>query len=461
MLDRPTFKPHLTLKNLPGVGVIVASGTTHTVLRGRLHELVAPRLDGRPVLEVCRRLRGRASPAEVFYVLSRLEKQGFLTESGAVAMAVDGCAQAALRALERRGSGLIRHGRASFLHHLRGTYEILRRWRQPRHVCLAGLVHSAYSTDRFPDGVFDHGERAQVRELIGEPAERLVYLFCSIPRDELFVVRRATFGRAALPPQFADRWGGAPHVLTPGDIGELLVLHLANAAEQSGTPEHARRFEEYLAQLPSAEEGPWMDHYPGLHARPWHDPRRFALARALERSARQIRKELQALDPDRFEDEGQDIGRVGRWRVLMLSERGRRHDAICRLCPTAAAVLEEQGPALCLNGVAYFSCLDPRTRIAPHRGPTNLRLRCHLGIEVPRDCGLEVGGVTGGWQVGRCVVFDDSLEHAAWNESDRRRVVLVADVWHPDLSDDEIPLLRGLEQHYAARRRFGQWCGKG
>jgi aspartate beta-hydroxylase len=483
MLDRPCFKPHLAVQTVRDEGVVVTSGTGQTVLRGRLYELVAPWLDGRPTTEICQRLRSRAGSAAVLYTLAQLEKRGFLTEADAPTDV--------LSELERRGAARLRHGRASFAHHLRGTYNLLTRWRQPARVCLAGLLHSAYSTDRFSPGLFRRDERTRVSELIGATAERLVYLFCSVGREELFAAVRQASG----PVELLDREGGSPHVLTRREVGDLLVLHLANAAEQHGPAGAARfgpatkalaeavppafddpesdrpeperlylylavrgalgralppRFAEYLAQLPSAEEGPWMDHYPGLTARPWHAPHRFPVTHNLERAAPQILAEFRALDPGRFADEAQDIGRVGRWSVLFLYERGRRHEDNCRLCPTTAALLEEQRAALCPNGIVYFSCLDPKTRIAPHRGPTNLRLRCHLGVEVPDGCGLEVGGVAGAWQAGRCLVFDDSFEHAAWNDADRRRVVLVIDIWHPDLTGDEILLLNGLEQHCAA-----------
>ena len=51
---------------------------------------------------------------------------------------------------------------------------------------------------------------------------------------------------------------------------------------------------------------------------------------------------------------------------------------------------------------------------------------------------------------GAGIVFDDSFEHDVWNDGDRRRVVLVLDLWHPDLSDDEVALLAGLHRYGAA-----------
>jgi aspartyl/asparaginyl beta-hydroxylase (cupin superfamily) len=86
-------------------------------------------------------------------------------------------------------------------------------------------------------------------------------------------------------------------------------------------------------------------------------------------------------------------------------------------------------------------------RIDPHTGPTNLRLRCHLGLSIPDgDCGLTVAGETRRWREGTCLVFDDSLEHTAWNHTEAPRVVLIVDLWHPDLTPEEIAYLEGLHR---------------
>ena len=138
--------------------------------------------------------------------------------------------------------------------------------------------------------------------------------------------------------------------------------------------------------------------------------------------------------------------------MLFLLEMGRRHDENLARCPALRSVLERHRTLTTRAGLMYFSCLDPQTRVAPHRGPTNVRLRCHLGLEVPGGCGLRVGGVTRAWEEGRCLVFDDSFSHEVWNESDRRRVVLVLDLWHPDLGEDEVALLAGLQRYGAANK---------
>jgi aspartate beta-hydroxylase len=90
------------------------------------------------------------------------------------------------------------------------------------------------------------------------------------------------------------------------------------------------------------------------------------------------------------------------------------------------------------------------THIAAHRGPTNLRLRCHLGIVVPEgDCGIRVGDELGRWQAGRCIVFDDHFNHEAWNHTAAERIVLIVDLWHPDLSADEVRWLESVHAYTA------------
>jgi len=81
MLKHPRFKPHLHLEIIKGEGLFVVSEFQQTVLQGRLYEIVAPWLDGRPVEELCAQLREQASPAEVFYTLTKLEQKGLLCES--------------------------------------------------------------------------------------------------------------------------------------------------------------------------------------------------------------------------------------------------------------------------------------------------------------------------------------------------------------------------------------------
>jgi aspartyl/asparaginyl beta-hydroxylase (cupin superfamily) len=86
---------------------------------------------------------------------------------------------------------------------------------------------------------------------------------------------------------------------------------------------------------------------------------------------------------------------------------------------------------------AMFSMLAPRTAIPAHVGVANFRLVCHLPLIVPNRCWFRVGEEVRDWERGTAWVFDDTIEHEARNETDHLRVILIFDVWHPDLSPAE------------------------
>ncbi len=119
--------------------------------------------------------------------------------------------------------------------------------------------------------------------------------------------------------------------------------------------------------------------------------------------------------------ESERIGRTGDWDVASSTSAGRRHDDVCAACPVTTR--GDRGASRAIRSVAgliYVSRMRPGTHIAAHRGPTNLRLRCHLGIRSPTATAPS-GSTTrrGAWQEGKCLVFDDSFEHEAWNHTDR------------------------------------------
>lgn len=81
---------------------------------------------------------------------------------------------------------------------------------------------------------------------------------------------------------------------------------------------------------------------------------------------------------------------------------------------------------------AGFSSLVAGTHIKPHIGYSKAVLRCHLGLIVPDGCVLRVGTQTRNWQSGKCLIFDDTVEHEAWNNSDKTRIALLIDFKKPE-----------------------------
>jgi aspartyl/asparaginyl beta-hydroxylase (cupin superfamily) len=93
---------------------------------------------------------------------------------------------------------------------------------------------------------------------------------------------------------------------------------------------------------------------------------------------------------------------------------------------------------------AFFSVLTPHTRLPPHSGTTNTRSIVHLPLLIPEGCGFRVGANVRTWKKGSAWVFDDSIEHEAWNDSDETRIILIFDIWNPLLSAAERDLVRAL-----------------
>mmetsp|Transcript_31798 Transcript_31798/g.45206 ORF Transcript_31798/g.45206 Transcript_31798/m.45206 type:complete len:260 (+) Transcript_31798:3-782(+) len=77
------------------------------------------------------------------------------------------------------------NGFAPLDHHLKGVQAVLRFWESDEHIVKAGLFHSIYGTEGFQGFTLDLKERNNIRELIGEKAERMVFNFCMIDRATL------------------------------------------------------------------------------------------------------------------------------------------------------------------------------------------------------------------------------------------------------------------------------------
>ena len=125
-------------------------------------------------------------------------------------------------------------------------------------------------------------------------------------------------------------------------------------------------------------------------------------------------------------------------------------------CPNTAAVLSQL--PLCdipdYAPGAFFSVLKPRTRLPPHTGTTNTRSIVHLPLVVPEGCRFRVGADVRAWEKGKAWVFDDTIEHEAWNDSDQVRIILIFDIWNPLLTAAERDLVRaltiGIGRYYGA-----------
>ena len=139
-----------------------------------------------------------------------------------------------------------------------------------------------------------------------------------------------------------------------------------------------------------------------------------------------------------------ELNQSRRWSAYFLWNQGRREEAHMARCPRTAAALAA-APQVDIPGhgpTAFFSILDARTHIPPHTGVTNARLTVHLPLILPPGCRFRVGGETREWRMGTAWVFDDTIEHEAWNDAEVPRVILIFDVWNPQLTALERALVR-------------------
>lgn len=125
--------------------------------------------------------------------------------------------------------------------------------------------------------------------------------------------------------------------------------------------------------------------------------------------------------------------RPGQWKTFGIMFWLNPLKDNCRKCPKTWALLKDI-PNI---SSASFNLLEPHTTIKPHNGDTNAIIRCHMGIEVPAaapKCAFRVGDDIRSWEEGKFLMFCDAHEHTAWNNSDRKRYILVVDVMRPQLS---------------------------
>ena len=203
---------------------------------------------------------------------------------------------------------------------------------------------------------------------------------------------------------------------------------------------------------------PMLVHFPRLPAIQFYDREQFPWLRQVEQATDDIRAELLGLLEDARasfapyidypEDEPlnqwKELNQSRRWSAMFLFKNGKRQGIIADRCPRTVAALEG-APVVDIPGsgpTSFFSLLEPRTRIPAHTGGTNTRVIVHVPLIVPSKCGFRVGTQIREWQPGTALVFDDTIEHEAWNDSDQERVVLIFDIWNPLLTEAERDLMR-------------------
>lgn len=134
------------------------------------------------------------------------------------------------------------------------------------------------------------------------------------------------------------------------------------------------------------------------------------------------------------------------WSAFYLWKNGEPVPENAARCPRTMAALANAPLARVPNRSPsiLFSLLRPGAHIPAHHGLVNTRLICHLPLLVPGQCTFRVGNDVRDWVEGRAWAFDDTIEHEAWNRSDGTRVILLFDIWRPELTAEEQSLVVSL-----------------
>jgi aspartate beta-hydroxylase len=280
---------------------------------------------------------------------------------------------------------------------------------------------------------------------------------------------------AEVPPHLKEAFDNARSKIAADQTGlsEALEKSLTDVrARHGGARQH--RVDRCLDMLMGTRRAfysqpTWM-YFPELPAIEFMDRSLFPWLSDLEAAAAEIRAELLRVlvsDRDGLQpyidfpdglpiDQFKELNRSRKWSAYFLWNQGKPVAGHIARCPLTARVLEEKVPRCRIDGrapTAFFSILDPNTRIPAHTGVTNTRCTVHLPLVVPSDCGFRVGSTTREWVPGEAWVFDDTIEHEAWNLSDAPRAILIFDVWNPLLSEAERDMIQtateAYQQYYA------------
>lgn len=200
--------------------------------------------------------------------------------------------------------------------------------------------------------------------------------------------------------------------------------------------------------LHATRQKPTTFFVPGLCSMPWYETNEMNCRGSLAilddiGSQRLIKQEFLQVFQHLNEGWFKNSTPEGDWFIFPLYNQGVRIEENCKKCPQTVTIIDDIKLLIrkCAFGNALFSVLLPGTHITPHYGPTNCRVRCHVPLIVPQGCcGIAVDGDERHWEVGRLLLFDDSFYHEAWHRGCANigpRVVLMLDLWHPDLTDEE------------------------
>jgi tetratricopeptide (TPR) repeat protein len=304
---------------------------------------------------------------------------------------------------------------------------------EPRH--LVALLHKASLTRR------TQGARAAAR--IYANALKTIPAGASLPeslRGGITEAMEAVRTNAAELESHIERRLENVH---PGQPRPSRVDHAIGALLGKRRIYHPQPTELHVPMLPALEFFPREDF-------PWLDALEAATPVIREEFGRVFAEDQNSLQPYISYPDGvpldqwQELNRSRKWSAYFLWRDGKPVESNIARCPRTAALLaaapmhdvRDHAPT------AFFSILDAGAHIPAHTGVTNSRVIVHVPLVLPGACRFRVGSQTREWRMNEAWVFDDTIEHEAWNDSAYPRAVLIFDIWNPFLTEAERAVIR-------------------
>ncbi len=254
------------------------------------------------------------------------------------------------------------------------------------------------------------------------------------------------------------------------DLSDFLEMRLAKARADL-EPTQTARFDQcldiFVGRKTVYVPQPLLLHFPGLPVIQFFDRDLFPWLAQLEAASDIIRSEMLALRAtasDQFApyiafppgapvNQWAELNHSRDWTSFWLWKDGVRQERACGRCPQTVQILESLPLAHQPDfaPTVVFSSLQARTHIPPHTGSSNARLLVHLPLDLPGPARFRVGNDERSWQMGQAWVFDDTIEHEAWNDADAVRTILIFDIWNPYLTVEERELVSAM---MAAKNEF-------
>lgn len=277
---------------------------------------------------------------------------------------------------------------------------------------------------------------------------------------------------ATLPPGLAADLARAEAAVA--DFSRRYEGHLTDRLAQAGfsgdgvAPRVQESIDILLGNKQLYFQQPTSYFFPGLPQIQFYERSQFPWVAALEQAVPEMQAELAGLieereaafkpyvevPTDRAFNQSHAMLNNPDWSALYLWKNGALVEENASRCPrTMEALTAAPIPHIRTRSpMVLFSRLKPGTHIPPHNGMLNTRLICHIPLIVPPACRLRVGNEIRQVEEGKALIFDDSIEHEAWNDSDKTRIVLLLEVWRPEISEDE---RRALTALFEAINEFG------